>query len=90
MTELSDRLQQILRAAAMTGINPTDQPEHPTGGWGEMDEDYSQAQHDRANGRAVNRDEAGMGYNTREEIDIFYDSVQRNTIELNNPEDKNE
>lgn len=53
MEKLSDRLEAIIRVEAITGIAAADQLEHPEAAFGELNEDYTQAQHHNAFGSDV-------------------------------------
>lgn len=79
---LSDRKQAHLRAAAITGSDPADLPEHPQSAWGDEEEDYTQDEHDYSCGKASNRDSDGVGYPTAEETERFYDSHRREDIRI--------
>lgn len=57
---LSDRQESILRTAVITG---DDDPQHPQGAWGELEEDYPQA---------PARDD--IKCSTIEEVNEFYDN----------------
>jgi hypothetical protein len=41
--------------------------------WGDHDTDHSQADHDRANGKAVKRGDDGIGLPSEKEVRKFYD-----------------
>lgn len=41
--------------------------------WGDHDTDYSQSEHDRANGRASRRGQDGVGLPSTKEVQKFYD-----------------
>lgn len=68
MSNLSDRQEQILRVAAITG---DDDPQHPKGAWGELNEDY-EAPKQQADVKAASREETEDFYNQgrREDIKI--------------------
>lgn len=82
MADLSDRQQEILRASAVSGGDGTSNPQHPRGAWGDLDEDYSQAEANKSAGVAANRDADGVGSNSIEEVQTYYDSVRQGTIKL--------
>jgi hypothetical protein len=57
-------------------------PEQIFSDWGDFDGDYSAAAHDRANVVAVTCGEAGVRFASAAEVQIYYDSLNPNDIEI--------
>jgi hypothetical protein len=70
LNTLDDRTAIIQAVATTLGTTP----DQVLGDYGDFDGDHSAETHDRANGKAANRDADGVGYCTTEEVDQYYDS----------------